>query len=153
MWTSAMHQHVSVLFLWLMCHHPLSLSLSLSPVSSRPSSLVSPFSLLPPFLLSFHSTGMKRSLEWKKYIRYPFIPPSLHPHRPAFQSQRHWRVMTWLQFFSITVKQLTVTLTTLDAVLRTARAVLVVETSVNHFSTVSNEITHFTRVHQIFLLF
>lgn len=32
---------------------------------------LSPFSLPPPPpLLSFHSTGTKRSLEWKKYIRY-----------------------------------------------------------------------------------
>lgn len=51
----------------------------LTPPSSLPSSLVSPFSLLPPLLLSLHSTGMKRSLEWKKYIRYP---SSHHPFIP-----------------------------------------------------------------------
>lgn len=63
-----MHRHLSVLSLWLMS---CTIALSLTPRSSRPSSLVSPFSLLPPLLLSFHSTGMKRNLEWKKYIRYP----------------------------------------------------------------------------------
>ncbi len=66
-----------------MYHRPQSLSaFSHTPLLCAFLTRLSILSLLPPLLLSFHSTGMKRSLEWKKYIRYPssyhlIIPTSL----------------------------------------------------------------------------
>ena len=67
-------------------------------VPSVLSSRVSPFSLLPPPLLSLLSTGTKRSLEWKKYIRYPpcshrpIIPTSLSkaPRNVIKKKQINW---------------------------------------------------------------
>lgn len=71
--TEAMHQHLPVPSLSLTSSVTLS---TFSPLSSSvPSSRVSPFSLLLPLLLSLLSTGTKRCMEWKKYIRYP---PSSH---------------------------------------------------------------------------
>lgn len=66
-------------------HHP-PLSASLSVLCTYFTCL---HSLFPPFLLSFFRPGTKRSMEWKKYTRYPPAPSSPRPQIKAQIKRRH----------------------------------------------------------------
>lgn len=72
-------------------HVPLFSHSIFSPLAPLLCAFLTRLPILSPSspLLSLHSTGTKRSLEWKKCIRYPSSPHPIITLSLSFHSQRH----------------------------------------------------------------
>lgn len=72
-------------------HVPLFSRSVFSPPAPLPCAFLTRLPILSPSspLLSLHSTGTKRSLEWKKCIRYPSSPHPIITLSLSFPCQRH----------------------------------------------------------------